>query len=108
MDAISDLRCLDVSTAAGIRDALPAESVVEEMAARAAALADPTRMALALALRDRGEICVCDLSWILGRPEKLISHHLLKMRAAGVVAARREGRLVMCRLTDAGVRLLGG
>ncbi|MGE4427392.1 MAG: ArsR/SmtB family transcription factor [Solirubrobacteraceae bacterium] len=73
---------------------------------RAAALSDPTRMALALALRDGGEVCVCDLSWILGRPVQLISHHLAKMRGAGVVVARQDGRLVRCRLTPTGARLL--
>ncbi len=49
---------------------------------------------------------MCDLSWIVARPVQLVSHHLGKMRAAGVVSSRKEGRLVMCTLTPDGVQLL--
>lgn len=106
MDAVSDLRCLDAETAQGIRDQLPGDAVLDDVASAVAGLSDPTRLALAHTLRAAGEVCVCDLSWILGRPEKIVSHHLGKMRGAGVVATRRDGRLVMYRLTETGTRLL--
>lgn len=102
----SVLRCLDEPTAVGLREEQPDGAVLAGLAARAAALGDPTRAAIAHALRDGDEVCVCDLSWILGRPLKVISHHIGKMRTAGVVASRQDGRLVMCRLTDDGERLL--
>src|SRR5829696_7356542 len=54
----------------------------ETAAARAKALADPTRLMLAVALRDAdGELCVCDLSWVAERSEKLVSHHVRALRA---------------------------
>jgi DNA-binding transcriptional ArsR family regulator len=102
----SVLRCLDEPTAVGLREEQPDGAVLAGLAAQAAALGDPTRAAIAHALRAGEEVCVCDLSWILGRPLKVISHHVGKMRTAGVVASRQEGRLVMCRLTDDGGRLL--
>jgi phosphohistidine phosphatase SixA len=51
-------------------------------ASRARALADPTRLSLAASLRDGGELCVCDLAWISGRPQNLVSHHLRALYAA--------------------------
>lgn len=80
--------------------------MADELAASAAALGEPTRVAVAMALQDGEELCVCDLSWVLERPEKAVSHHLRKMRAAGVVRSRRDGRMVMYALTPVGARLL--
>ena len=77
----------------------------EAAAARAKALADPTRLMLAVALRDAdGELCVCDLSWVAERSEKLVSHHVRALRAAGLVRSRRDGKMVMYALTEAGAR----
>ena len=57
-------------------------------AARAKALADPTRLLIALALRDGEELCVCDLAWITARAENLVGHHLRALRAP---ASRARG-----------------
>src|SRR5215218_5811571 len=76
-------------------------------AERAKALSDPTRLTLAEALREGEELCVCDLSWIVGRSQNLVSHHLRTLRALGMVRSRRDGKLVMYSLTNAGRSLLG-
>jgi DNA-binding transcriptional ArsR family regulator len=78
----------------------------QRLAARLRALGDPTRLGLALALRDGRELCVCDLSWISERPQNLISHHMKTLRSEGIVAARKEGKMTMYRLTPEGQRLL--
>ena len=76
------------------------------MAARA--LGDPTRLSIALALRDAdGELCVCDLAWVMERTDQLVSHHLRQLRSAGIVSSRRDGKMVMYVLTDRGHVLLG-
>jgi DNA-binding transcriptional ArsR family regulator len=62
---------------------------------------------LAVALRDGGELCVCDLSWVAERSQKLVSHHVRKLRSAGLVRSRRDGKMVMYALTETGERLLG-
>jgi DNA-binding transcriptional ArsR family regulator len=69
-------------------------------------LGDPTRLTLAVALRDGGELCVCDLSWIAERAENLVSHHVRALRTARLVRSRREGKLVMYELTDRGRALV--
>lgn len=77
-----------------------------DAAARAKALADPTRLLIALALRDGEELCVCDLAWIIARAENLVGHHLRALRAAGLADSRREHKVVFYALTESGRRLL--
>jgi DNA-binding transcriptional ArsR family regulator len=50
---------------------------------------------------------VCDLAWISGRAQNLVSHHLRVLRSHGLVSCRRDGKLVMYSLTDEGRSLLG-
>ncbi len=101
-----DLLCLDAPRAEGIRRKLLGEETAQEAAERARALADPTRLTLAAALREGGELCVCDLAWISERSQNLVSHHMRLLRSAGIARSRRHGKLVMYGLTDTGRELL--
>ncbi len=101
-----DLLCLDLPRAEEIRNNRLEPEQAQRLAGRAAALADPTRLTLAGALLEAGELCVCDLSWISGRAANLVSHHLRALRAQGVVRSRRDGKLVIYRLTEDGRRLV--
>ncbi len=106
-----DLICIDAPRAEAIREKLPAEQAAQEAADRARALSDPTRLTLAGALREAGEaggeLCVCDLSWIVGRSQNLVSHHMRTLRSLGMVRSRRSGKMVMYSLTGEGLSLLG-
>ncbi len=102
-----DLLCLDLLRAERLRREAPDPEALAHAAQRAKALADPTRLAAAIALERGGELCVCDLAWVVGRSDKLVSHHVRMLRAAGLVRSRREGKMVMYSLTDAGAALLG-
>lgn len=105
-----DLLCIDAPRAEAIRERLLGEERAQEAAERARALADPTRLTLAGALREAeeagGELCVCDLAWISGRSQNLVSHHMRTLRSLGLVRSRRDGKLVMYRLTEPGEELL--
>ena len=70
------------------------------------ALGDPTRLRVAHALLVGDELCVCDLAWVVGASQGLVSHHLRQLRTNGLVSSRRDGKLVMYRLTDLGRQLL--
>jgi DNA-binding transcriptional ArsR family regulator len=89
-----------------LRGARPDERTPEALAGRYKALGDPTRLGLALALADGAELCVCDLSWIAERPQNLVSHHMKVLKREGIASARRDGRMTMYSLTDAGRELL--
>ena len=101
-----DLLCLDLPKAEALRAGAPARAAVEAAAAGAKALGDPTRLALAVALRDGERCCVCDLAWIVSRDERLVSHHVRQLKAAGLARSERQGKMVMYELTDSGRALL--
>ena len=101
-----DLLCLDAPLAEGIRKKLLDGETAYGAAERAKALSDPTRLTLAAALREGGELCVCDLAWISERSQGLVSHHLRTLRSHGLVRSRRDGKLVMYELTPTGLSLL--
>ena len=101
-----DLLCLDLPKAEAVRERLPSTAVLDAWAAGAKALGDPTRLAIVVALADAGDACVCDLAWIVGRDEKLVSHHVRVLRAAGLATSVRQGKMVMYELTDRGRALL--
>ena len=101
-----DLLCLDLPRAEALRRSRPPVGALTTAAETAKALADPTRLAVAAALRDGHELCVCDLAWVCERSDKLVSHHVRQLRAAGLVSSRRNGKMVMYRLTGSGSTLL--
>jgi ArsR family transcriptional regulator, lead/cadmium/zinc/bismuth-responsive transcriptional repressor len=101
-----DLLCIDAPKAEAIRERLLGERAAQEASDRARALSDPTRLTLAAALREGEELCVCDVSWIAGRSQNLVSHHLRALRDRGLVRSRRDGKLVMYSLTSVGRSLL--
>jgi ArsR family transcriptional regulator, lead/cadmium/zinc/bismuth-responsive transcriptional repressor len=101
-----DLLCLDLPRAERLRQARLDPHLAGRFAAGAKALADPTRLTLAVALHDGGELCVCDLGWIAQRAENLVSHHVRALRTAGLVRSRREGKMVMYDLTERGRALV--
>jgi DNA-binding transcriptional ArsR family regulator len=61
-------------------------------------LMNPSRIAILVALRD-GEQCVCHLEAHLGYPQAYLSKQLAVLRAATLVADRREGCNVYYRVT---------
>ena len=106
MADVCDLLCLDLPKAEAARRRLPTADRLEQLAAGARALGDPTRLAIALALEDAERACVCDLAWITGRDEKLVSHHLRLLKAGGMARSERDGRMVMYELTPRARQLL--
>ncbi len=101
-----DLLCLDLSKAERVRAELPDVDALEDWAAGAKALGDPTRLAIALALEAGETACVCDLAWIVGRDERLVSHHVRLLKAAGLARSERDGKMVMYQLTERGSALV--
>lgn len=66
------------------------------------ALADENRIRILLALR-RGEVCVCQITELLGLAPSTVSKHLSILYQAGLVESRKEGRWMHYRLPDDGV-----
>jgi len=62
-------------------------------------LSDETRLNLVLLLREKGELCVCELTLILKESQPKISRHLALLRDAGLLIDRREGKWIYYRLS---------
>lgn len=55
-------------------------------------LADPARLQMMAALQEAAQpVCICDFTAALGLSQPTISHHMGKLRGAGLVKATREG-----------------
>ncbi len=64
----------------------------ERIATVAKALGDPIRLQLVDVLRKHaGEVCVCELQPLFDISQPTLSHHLKKLREAGIVAVERRG-----------------
>jgi ArsR family transcriptional regulator len=64
----------------------------ERMAEVAKALGDPVRMQLVDVLRKHaGKVCVCELVPLFDLSQPTVSHHLKKLRDAGIVGSERRG-----------------
>src|SRR6266568_4589784 len=64
-------------------------------------LSDPTRLRL-LNLLACGETCVCELTDTLGVVQPKVSRHLARLKRAGLVDARRDGKWMHYRWSQHG------
>ena len=102
-----DVLCLDLDKAEALRSGRLGAEAAGRAAGYAKALADPTRLIMAAALAEGGELCVCDLAWVVERAENLVLHHLRLLHSSGLITSRRDGKMVMYSLTRCGRELLG-
>lgn len=66
---------------------------------------NPTRLRILLGL-SLNELCVCDLSVLLGMTKSAVSHQLANLRDEGLVRCRRDGRVVYYSTADPHVSLM--
>jgi len=85
--------------------ALPSPEVVEDIAETFKVLGDPTRLRIILALLI-DELCVCDLSELIGLSQSAISHQLRVLRNLKLVKFRKQGKMVYYSLDDDHIRNL--
>jgi len=79
--------------------------VVEAATTTLGMLADATRLRLTFALLD-GEQDVTALTAVVAAARPAVSQHLAKLRLAGLVTVRRDGRRALYALADEHVRRL--
>lgn len=69
----------------------------DQLAAQFKALADPVRLQLFADIASQpGEVCVCNIRDV-GVSQPTVSHHLKKLREAGLLASQRRGTWVYYR-----------
>ena len=62
------------------------------------AMADETRLRCLMLLAGAGELCVCELGYVLQDSQPKISRHLALLRKSEVVQDRRDGQWVYYRI----------
>ncbi|NTU94071.1 MAG: helix-turn-helix transcriptional regulator [Chlorobiaceae bacterium] len=82
-----------------VRKTIPGEPLQADLAQLFKVLGDHTRMRILNALY-RSELCVCDLTSILGMNQSAVSHQLRVLRDAKIVRSRKQGKNVLYSLDD--------
>lgn len=97
------LKELPVIRERGVCCALPVvrEDWAEEKAELMKALADPTRLTIVASLwKATSPICICDFVGGLELTQPTISHHMAKLKDAGLVDSEKRGLWIYYRLRD--------
>ncbi len=82
-----------------VRNQLPDERKLYDLADLFKVLGDSTRVKLLWAL-DHHEMCVCDLAVLFDMTKSAVSHQLKSLRQAELVKNRKEGKVVFYSLDD--------
>jgi DNA-binding transcriptional ArsR family regulator len=82
-----------------VREKLPDEELLLSLADLFKVFGDSTRVRIISALL-HSEMCVCDISALLGMSKSAISHQLKELRQTKLVKYRREGKVVYYSLDD--------
>ncbi len=82
-----------------VREDIPKEELLIDLADFFKIFGDTTRIRILSALFVT-EMCVCDLSEVLGVSQSAMSHQLKTLRQAGLVKFRKEGKSAIYSLKD--------
>lgn len=82
-----------------VRQHMPDDDILIDLADIFKVFGDSTRVKILCALF-RAEMCVCDISVLLGMTKSSISHQLRILRQSKLVKSRKDGRVVYYSLDD--------
>ncbi len=99
--------CVHEDTVKAVRAQMPSEETLYELAELYRIFGDSTRIKILFALFE-AELCVCDISTLLGVSQTAISHQLRILKANKLVAARKDGKNIFYSLADGHVRTIIG
>ena len=84
---------------------MPADEVLQDLGDLFKIFGDTTRIKIMYALHE-DEMCVCAIAELLNMTQSAISHQLKVLKAANLVASRREGKTIYYRLSDDHVKTI--
>jgi len=98
-DAVCRVIAIDEEKVKAVTKLMPEETEVERTAETFKILGDPTRLKIVLALI-KEELCVCDLSALVGVSVSAISHQLRLLRGMRLVKHHKDGKMVFYSIDD--------
>jgi ArsR family transcriptional regulator, lead/cadmium/zinc/bismuth-responsive transcriptional repressor len=96
---------IDEEKVSKVRNNLPDESEIFELSETFKTLGDSTRLKIVLSLL-KSELCVCDLSTLIGVSVSAISHQLRYLKNNRLVKYRKEGKIVYYSLDDSHIKTI--
>jgi DNA-binding transcriptional ArsR family regulator len=94
-----DCTTIHEDVVADVREKLPEDIVLFDLADLFKVFSDSTRIKIIGALL-HSEMCVCDIAVLLGMSKSSISHQLRTLRQTRLVKHRRDGKVIYYSLDD--------
>ncbi|GHT00995.1 transcriptional regulator [Synergistales bacterium] len=94
-----DCNTIHEEVVAKVRELMPDEESLSNLAELFKVFGDPTRVKIVSALL-HSEMCVCDIAVLLGMTKSAISHQLRELRQTRLVKYRKDGKVVYYSLDD--------
>ena len=94
-----EVKCINPSKVRSLARSLPSSGAIERISSVFMIMSDPSRLKI-LCCVAQGDVCVCDLSAVLGMNVSAVSHQLRLLRTLNLVKSRRDGRIVYYSLSD--------
>jgi len=82
-----------------VKSRMPDSKIIEKAVENFKTLSDVTRLKILIAISQK-ELCVCDISALLGISQSAVSHQLRVLRNTNLVKFRRDGKSVYYSLAD--------
>ncbi len=96
---VCDVQYVNEKSVKIVQKVMIGDDTADALAETFKVLSDPTRVKILFALC-KAELCVCDLSALLGMNDSAVSHHLRLLKALKLVRYRRAGRMAYYSLDD--------
>ena len=98
-DESCDCEVIHEETVKKVQATFPKDEMLFDLADFYKIFGDTTRVKILYAL-DKSELCVCDISALLGMSVSAVSHQLRALRESDLVRTHREGKIVYYSLAD--------
>lgn len=95
--------CVHEDTVEQVLGEMPGDETLYDLAELFKVFGDSTRIKILYALFE-AELCVCDISRLLGLTQSAVSHQLRVLKNSRLVRFRRDGKTVFYALADDHVR----
>ena len=82
-----------------VKATFPKDEMIFDLADFYKIFGDTTRVKILYAL-DKSELCVCDISALLGMSVSAVSHQLRALRESDLVRTKRDGKVIYYSLSD--------
>lgn len=101
---ITEINCtrkeVDIDLLQGLQIKLLNRPDLSDIATVFSAIGSESRLKILFLLSEAGELCVCDLSDILGQSVSRVSHQLSKLKKSGFVKTRKDAPTIYYSISD--------